>query len=86
MHPALFVGVSAIIGGWWTRPSNWKSNTAILFGGILAVTYGVWTLSADKEVRPAIPSLPIISLLSSSTRLVLLRACTFVLYTKIYCY
>ena len=37
-------------GGWWTRPSNWKANTAILFAGILGVSYGVWTLSADKEV------------------------------------
>ncbi|EPQ50812.1 hypothetical protein GLOTRDRAFT_50054, partial [Gloeophyllum trabeum ATCC 11539] len=38
-------------GGWWTRPSNWKANTAICFAGILAVTYGVWQVSADREVR-----------------------------------
>jgi hypothetical protein len=37
-------------GGWWTRPSNWKANTAILFAGIIGVSYGVWTVSADKEV------------------------------------
>ncbi|ETW77496.1 hypothetical protein HETIRDRAFT_389067 [Heterobasidion irregulare TC 32-1] len=49
-------------GGWWTRPSNWKSNTAILFGGILAVTYGVWTLSADKEWRYVQPVRPIPSM------------------------
>ena len=42
--------LSFIIGGWWTRPSNWKANTAILFAGILGVSYGVWTVSADKEV------------------------------------
>jgi hypothetical protein len=42
--------VSFIIGGWWTRPSNWKANTAIVFAGILGVSYGVWTVSADKEV------------------------------------
>lgn len=42
--------LSSIIGGWWTRPSNWKANTAIVFAGILAVSYGVWTVSADREV------------------------------------
>ncbi|KAL5497816.1 hypothetical protein ACEPAH_2747 [Sanghuangporus vaninii] len=50
-------------GGWWARPSNWKSNTAIVFGGVLAVTYGVWQLSASKEVRHAPPSRPIPSML-----------------------
>ena len=43
-------------GGWWTRPPNWKANTAITFAGILAITYGVWTVSAEKEVRYAVPS------------------------------
>ncbi|KZP20339.1 hypothetical protein FIBSPDRAFT_827135 [Athelia psychrophila] len=38
-------------GGWWVRPSNWKSNTAIVFGGILAIGYGVFTISAAKEWR-----------------------------------
>ncbi|KAF8876837.1 hypothetical protein BD779DRAFT_1559300 [Infundibulicybe gibba] len=38
-------------GGWWTRPSNWKSNTAIAFGGILAFTYATWSVSAAREVR-----------------------------------
>ncbi|TFK52871.1 hypothetical protein OE88DRAFT_1697250 [Heliocybe sulcata] len=38
-------------GGWWTRPSNWKSNTAIAFAGILAITYATWQVSADKEWR-----------------------------------
>lgn len=41
-------------GGWWTRPSNWRMNTAILFGGILAVTYGAWSLSAAKEVSSTV--------------------------------
>lgn len=41
----------ATLGGWWTRPSNWKANTAILFAGILTITYGAWTVSADREVR-----------------------------------
>jgi hypothetical protein len=39
------------LGGWWTRPSNWKANTFIAFAGIIGATYGVWNLSADKEVR-----------------------------------
>ena len=42
---------ASFLGGWWTRPSNWKANTAIAFAGIIGVTYGVWNLSADKEVR-----------------------------------
>ena len=45
----------SLIGGWWTRPSNWKANTAILFAGILGVSYGVWTISADKEVSSLLP-------------------------------
>ena len=43
------------LGGWWTRPSNWKANTAIAFAGIIGATYGVWGLSADKEVRACYP-------------------------------
>ena len=40
-----------------TRPANWKSNTAIAFAGIFVVAYGVFTVSADKEVRTRFPSL-----------------------------
>jgi len=49
-------------GGWWTRPSNWKANTAICFAGILGVAYGVWTVSADKEYRYHEPIRPIPSM------------------------
>ncbi|KAJ8455597.1 hypothetical protein ONZ51_g12386 [Trametes cubensis] len=49
-------------GGWWTRPSNWKTNTAIAFAGILTVTYGVFTISADKEKRTVQPIRPIPSM------------------------
>ncbi|KAG8933351.1 hypothetical protein FRC03_007176 [Tulasnella sp. 419] len=38
-------------GGWWTRPSNWKMNTAVAAAGIGIVTYQTWKMSADKEVR-----------------------------------
>lgn len=37
-------------GGWWTRPANWASNTAITMTGILAIAYGVWSVSAEREV------------------------------------
>ncbi|KAI5119994.1 hypothetical protein M0805_004437 [Coniferiporia weirii] len=52
-------------GGWWTRPSNWKSNTAIAFGGILLVTYSAWQLSASREWRHNAPAKPIPSMLWS---------------------
>ncbi|KAH9834808.1 uncharacterized protein C8Q71DRAFT_125824 [Rhodofomes roseus] len=44
-------------GGWWTRPANWKSNTAIAFAGILAVVYAGWSWSAEKEARSSLPHL-----------------------------
>ncbi|KAH8112888.1 hypothetical protein DFH11DRAFT_388921 [Phellopilus nigrolimitatus] len=50
-------------GGWWTRPSNWKANTAVAVGGILFVTFSVWQLSASKEWRHNAPSKPIPSML-----------------------
>ncbi|KAI0089445.1 hypothetical protein BDY19DRAFT_889584, partial [Irpex rosettiformis] len=38
-------------GGWWTRPANWKANTAVVAAGIAAIVYGTWTVSAEREVR-----------------------------------
>ena len=38
------------IGGWWTRPANWAANTAIASVGIIAITYGIWRVSASLEV------------------------------------
>ncbi|CAL1710082.1 unnamed protein product [Somion occarium] len=46
-------------GGWWTRPSNWKSNTAIAFAGILVITYGAFAFCADREVCRAGASNPL---------------------------
>ncbi|KIK80772.1 hypothetical protein PAXRUDRAFT_157780 [Paxillus rubicundulus Ve08.2h10] len=37
-------------GGWRTQPSNWASNTTITMIGILAIAYGVWNVSAEREV------------------------------------
>ena len=51
LRPLLELGAAPCLGGWWTRPSNWKANTFIAFAGIIGATYGVWNLSADKEVR-----------------------------------
>ncbi|KAF8632828.1 hypothetical protein AX15_001658 [Amanita polypyramis BW_CC] len=50
-------------GGWWVRPRNWASNTAIAFTGILAVTYAVWNVSAEHEKRTIQPDRPIPSML-----------------------
>ncbi|CAJ0917232.1 10218_t:CDS:2 [Entrophospora sp. SA101] len=36
-------------GGWWTRPSNWKSNTAICAAGIIVMTGVIWKISSDHE-------------------------------------
>ncbi|KAF9258795.1 hypothetical protein L218DRAFT_934437 [Marasmius fiardii PR-910] len=38
-------------GGWWVRPSNWKSNTAIFLAGSTVIMYGVFQLSSAKETR-----------------------------------
>ncbi len=46
-------------GGWWTRPSNWASNTAISCVLIGIMTFGAWRLSAQKEVgSPSYHSVP----------------------------
>ncbi|KAF9231470.1 hypothetical protein BU15DRAFT_17438, partial [Melanogaster broomeanus] len=50
-------------GGWWTRPSNWATNTAISMVGILAITYGVWSVSAERETRYVLPDRPIPSMM-----------------------
>ncbi|PPQ65074.1 hypothetical protein CVT24_003028 [Panaeolus cyanescens] len=52
-----------MIGGWWTRPSNWATNTTVAAIGILAVTYGVWQFSANNERRVVQPIRPIPSML-----------------------
>ncbi|KAF0494325.1 hypothetical protein F8M41_021268 [Gigaspora margarita] len=38
-------------GGWWTRPSNWKSNTAITLAGMSVIIGVVWKISAENEWR-----------------------------------
>ncbi|EIM87237.1 uncharacterized protein STEHIDRAFT_78104 [Stereum hirsutum FP-91666 SS1] len=43
-------------GGWWGQPRAWKTNTAVLFAGILAVAYGTWTISAEHERRDVLPN------------------------------
>ncbi|KAF9073185.1 hypothetical protein BDP27DRAFT_1319019 [Rhodocollybia butyracea] len=43
-------------GGWWVRPSNWKSNTFIAGMGIAGITYLVWQFSAAHEHRYIMPA------------------------------
>ncbi|EIW70131.1 hypothetical protein TREMEDRAFT_30205, partial [Tremella mesenterica DSM 1558] len=37
-------------GGWWSRPKNWATNTAVCMVGIGLATWGVWRVSARNEV------------------------------------
>ncbi|CAD6884383.1 unnamed protein product [Tilletia controversa] len=52
-------------GGWWTRPTNWASNTAVCVGAIGVLTYGLWSYSADREWRHRSPTRAIPSMLWS---------------------
>ncbi|KAF9172926.1 hypothetical protein BGX21_004134 [Mortierella sp. AD011] len=36
-------------GGWWTQPTNWKSNTAVAVGITAAIVAGAWKYSAENE-------------------------------------
>ncbi|RHZ81346.1 hypothetical protein Glove_121g58 [Diversispora epigaea] len=38
-------------GGWWTRPTNWKSNTVIVAAGMSVIIAVVWKISAEREWR-----------------------------------
>jgi hypothetical protein len=38
-------------GGWWSRPSSWKSNTAVVATAVAFSVYGIWQFSAAREVR-----------------------------------
>ncbi|KAI1461342.1 hypothetical protein F4805DRAFT_413749 [Annulohypoxylon moriforme] len=42
-------------GGWYTQPSNWKTNTGVFFGVIVTLTAAIWKLSADREFRHKMP-------------------------------
>ncbi|KAI1450277.1 hypothetical protein ABKA04_009127 [Annulohypoxylon sp. FPYF3050] len=42
-------------GGWYTQPSNWKANTAVFAGVIVAFTAALWKLSAEREFRHKMP-------------------------------
>ncbi|SGY50498.1 BQ5605_C001g00890 [Microbotryum silenes-dioicae] len=53
-------------GGWWTRPANWKSSTAIVGLAVSLTTYGIWAYSAGREVRHNAPTREIPSMLWSN--------------------
>jgi hypothetical protein len=42
-------------GGWYSQPSNWKFNTAIMGAGIIGITAMMWNLSAQREYRDKFP-------------------------------
>lgn len=37
-------------GGWWTQPTNWKSNTAVAVGITATIVAAAWKYSAENEV------------------------------------
>lgn len=42
-------------GGWYSRPSNWKANTAIIGATIGGIVMLVWSFSARMEQRDRFP-------------------------------
>ncbi|KAH8928264.1 hypothetical protein BT69DRAFT_1345465 [Atractiella rhizophila] len=38
-------------GGWWTQPLNWKTNTAVAFGGVAFICYLAFKFSCEYEHR-----------------------------------
>ncbi|KAG0143453.1 hypothetical protein CROQUDRAFT_661259 [Cronartium quercuum f. sp. fusiforme G11] len=52
-------------GGWWTRPNNWRTNTAIVIFGSSILFYSVFRLSANREQRMQSPNRWIPSMLWS---------------------
>ncbi|CAG8470082.1 3121_t:CDS:2, partial [Acaulospora colombiana] len=36
-------------GGWWSRPANWKTNTAIVGAGMFVIVGILWKISAERE-------------------------------------
>ena len=39
-------------GGWYSDPRYWRRNTAVAFGILAVVSYGIASVSAKLEVRP----------------------------------
>lgn len=42
-------------GGWYSRPANWKANTAVIGAAVLGVVAVTWSISADRERREKMP-------------------------------
>ncbi|KAF9428721.1 hypothetical protein BGZ94_001321 [Podila epigama] len=42
-------------GGWWTQPTNWKSNTAAAVGISATIVAAAWKYSAENEERHTRP-------------------------------
>jgi hypothetical protein len=57
--------VANLQGGFWSRPANWKSNTAVIATGLVLTTAFVWSASAEIETRDKQPTRWIPSMLWS---------------------
>nr|POE94566.1 hypothetical protein CFP56_16806 [Quercus suber] len=42
-------------GGWYSQPTNWRTNTAILSGVLIGASAMLWSLSAEREFRNKMP-------------------------------
>ncbi|THU81741.1 hypothetical protein K435DRAFT_779739 [Dendrothele bispora CBS 962.96] len=43
-------------GGWWVRPSNWRTNTAVFSSFIALTVYGFYQFTSAREVRYTKPA------------------------------
>lgn len=42
-------------GGWYSRPANWKANTAVMGAFVIGIAAMAFSLSADREYRDKMP-------------------------------
>jgi hypothetical protein len=42
-------------GGWYSRPANWKANTAVMGAFVIGIAAMAFSLSADREHRDKMP-------------------------------
>ncbi|KAJ5097216.1 hypothetical protein N7478_000872 [Penicillium angulare] len=42
-------------GGWYSRPANWKVNTAIMGAFVIGIAGMAFSLSAEREYRDKMP-------------------------------
>ncbi|KAJ5633912.1 hypothetical protein N7540_008148 [Penicillium herquei] len=42
-------------GGWYSRPANWKANTAVMGAFVIGIAAMAFSLSAEREHRDKMP-------------------------------